>query len=69
MGTAVTIACQTVVKAPCLPGVKRLGYSVVKGAALTDADWENVLVGFLSDSSPTYPSTEVSHDVELLAVI
>ena len=64
VGTAVTITCQTVIKgdgiAAVAPAVKRLAYDVVRGGALTDADWDNVLAGFLRDTSPSYPSTEVS---------
>ena len=61
VGTAVTIACQTIVKGSGQPAVKRLGYSVVKGAALTDSDWESVLTGFLNDINPTNPSIEVAN--------
>ena len=64
VGTAVTITCQIVIKgeghAAISPAVKRLAYDIVRGGALTDADWDNVLSGFLRDISPTYPSTEVS---------
>jgi len=63
VGTAVTITCQTVIKgeghAAISPAVKRLAYNIVRGGALTDADWDNVLAGFLRDTSPSYPSTEV----------
>lgn len=62
VGTAVTITCQTIIKgsgAPRAPLVKRLAYNIVKGAALTDADWDNVLSGFQADISPACPSTEV----------
>lgn len=61
VGTAVTITCQTVIKGPSTPAVKRLGYDVVRAAALTDADWDNVLSGFLTDFSPTYPSVEACY--------
>lgn len=63
VGTAVTITCQTIIKGTGAvsraPLVKRLAYNIVKGAALTDADWDNVLAGFQGDISPSYPSTEV----------
>lgn len=63
VGTAVTITCQTVIRgdghASISPVVKRLAYNIVKGGALTDADWDNVLVGFQNDISPSCPSTEV----------
>lgn len=64
VGTAVTITCQTIIKGTNLtsraPLVKRLAYNIVKGAALTDADWDNVLAGFQNDISPTNPSIEVN---------
>lgn len=64
VGTAVTITCQTIIKGQghisAQPPVKRLAYNIVKGAALSDSDWDNVLVGFQHDISPTYPSIEVS---------
>ena len=63
VGTAVTITCQTIIKGTGLgsraPLVKRLAYNIVKGAALTDSDWDNVLSGFQNDISPASPSTEV----------
>ena len=63
VGTAVTITCQTIIKGTGLgaraPLVKRLAYNIVKGAALTDSDWDNVLTGFQADISPASPSTEV----------
>ena len=69
VGTAVTITCQTIIRgggvASRNPLVKRLAYNIVKGAALTDADWDNVLAGFQNDISPASPSTEVGGPAEL----
>jgi hypothetical protein len=68
VGTAVTITCQTVIKGdggmPVSPTVKRLAYNIVRGGALTDADWDNVLAGFQNDVSPSCPSTEVGPQLE-----
>ena len=37
-----------------MPLVKRLAYDVVHAAALTDADWDNVIEGLKSDLAGTF---------------
>ena len=39
--------------------VRKLVYDVVRGAALSDSDWENAVTGFLEDYGPTSANVEV----------
>ncbi len=45
----VTFICQTLIRGPATPLVKRLAYDVVHAAPLSEADWALVVEGIKSD--------------------
>lgn len=55
----VRLICQTLIRGPAAPLVKRLAYDVVHAAPLSDADWALVVEGIRSDMMGTF-SMEVS---------
>ena len=63
VGTAVTVACQALARGtngtPLAPIVRKLVYDVIRGAALSDSDWENAVTGFLEDYPPSSGNVEV----------
>ena len=54
ISSGVTYVCQTILRGPAAPLVKRLAYDVVHAAALTDADWDAVIEGLKSDLAGTF---------------
>ena len=60
IASGVSYICQGIIRGPAVPLVKRLAYDVVHAAALTDADWDNVLEGLKSDLAGTF-SLEVHY--------
>ena len=63
VGTAVTVACQALARGtngvPLNPTVRKLVYDVIKGACLSDSDWDNAVTGFLADYGPSSSNSEV----------
>ena len=62
--SGVSYVCQGIIRGPAVPLVKRLAYDVVHAAALTDADWDNVIEGLKSDLAGTF-SLEVQLSAHL----
>ena len=60
IASGVSYVSQGIIRGPAAPLVKRLAYDVVHAAALTDADWANVIEGLKSDLAGTF-SLEVRH--------
>ena len=60
IASGVSYVCQGIIRGPAAPLVKRLAYDVVHAAALSDADWTNVIEGLNSDLAGTF-SLEVRH--------
>ena len=54
IASGVSYVCQGIIRGPAAPLVKRLAYDVVHAAALTDADWANVIEGLKSDLAGTF---------------
>ena len=54
ISSGVSYVCQSMLRGPAAPLVKRLAYDVVHTAALTDADWDAVIEGLKSDLAGTF---------------
>ena len=65
IASGVSYVCQGIIRGPAVPLVKRLAYDVVHAAALTDADWDNVIEGLKSDLAGTFSLEVRWHDVWL----
>lgn len=55
----ITFMCQTIMRGPAAPLVKKLAYDVVHAAPLSDSDWALVIEGLRSDIVGTF-SLEVT---------
>ena len=64
IASGVSYVCQGIIRGPAAPLVKRLAYDVVHAAALSDADWANVIEGLKSDLAGTF-SLEVRYSCAL----
>lgn len=55
----ISFMCQTIIRGPAAPLVKKLAYDVVQAAPLSDSDWSLVIEGLRSDIVGTF-SLEVT---------
>ncbi|KAK9811481.1 hypothetical protein WJX72_004659 [[Myrmecia] bisecta] len=69
VGSLVTAACQSAVSTPAPPPVKKLGYDVVRAAALTDTDWDLVCQGLKLDVGGHYATEVQCAALELLPCV
>lgn len=59
VSTNISFMCQTIIRGPAAPLVKKLAYDVVHAAPLSDSDWSLVIEGLRSDIVGTF-SLEVN---------
>ncbi|BDA45077.1 Protein TPLATE [Coccomyxa sp. Obi] len=54
VSTNISFMCQTIIRGPAAPLVKKLAYDVVHAAPLSDSDWSLVIEGLRSDIVGTF---------------